>query len=147
MNQPMMQAIRVYQYGDPGQLILEHVPRPVLQPEEVVVRVHAVGVLPVEWKMRQGHFQGVVPITFPYVPGSAFAGVVDQVGPGVTAFRQGQAVFGRTPFGAYAEYVRAPLETIALKPLVLSFAEAATISGGATVRSLKMVMCKQANGS
>lgn len=133
MNQPMMHAIRVHEYGDLDRLIFADIPRPAPQGGEVVVQVKAAGVLPAEWKMRQGFFQGVMPITFPYIPGSAFAGVVAAVGAGVTQFREGQAVFGRTPFGTYAEYVRAPCETIALKPPSLAFTDAATISGGATV--------------
>jgi hypothetical protein len=52
----------------------------------VLVRVHAAGVLLVEWQMRQGFFKNVFPVTFPYIPGSAFAGVVE-IGPSVTTFK------------------------------------------------------------
>lgn len=128
----MMQAIRVHQYGGPEQLKLEQIPCPEPQPGEVLVRVHATGVLPVEWKIRQGFFHAFQPATFPYIPGSAFAGVVAEVGAGVTAFEIGQAVFGRSNKGTYAEYTTASVETLALKPASLSFDEAATISGGAT---------------
>lgn len=128
-----MQAIRVHQYGGLEQLKLEHIPCPEPQTDEVLVRIHATGVLPAEWKMRQGFFQGVFPIKFPYIPGSAFAGVIEEVGPGVTAFQKGQAVFGRSNDGAYSEYTTARVENVALKPASLSFDEAATISGGATV--------------
>jgi NADPH:quinone reductase-like Zn-dependent oxidoreductase len=131
MTQPTMQAIRVYQYGGLEQLKFEQVPCPEPRAGEVLVRVYAAGVLPAEWKMRQGFFKNM-PISFPYIPGSAFAGVVAQVGPGVTAFQQGQAVFGRSNAGAYAEYTTVAVETLALKPASLSFDEAATISGGAT---------------
>ncbi len=132
MTQQTIQAIRVYQFGGQDQLKLERIPCPTPQAGEVLVRVHAAGVLPAEWKVRQGLFQSFVPTTFPYIPGSALAGVVAEVAPGVTQFQPGQAVFGRTPNGAYAEYTTAPVETLALKPDTLSFDEAATISGGAT---------------
>jgi NADPH:quinone reductase-like Zn-dependent oxidoreductase len=133
MLKQLMQAIRVYQYGGPEQLALEQVPCPVPQEGEVLVSVHAVGVLPAEWKLRQGLFRGVIPVTFPYIPGSAVAGIIEDVGPGVTAFQRRQAVFGRTNNGAYAEYATVAVETLAFKPDMLSFAEAATVSGGATV--------------
>ena len=133
MSKKMMQAIQVHQYGGPEQLKLEAIPCPEPQAGEVFVRVHAVGVLPIEWKMRQGLFKDTRPATFPYIPGSAIAGVIEEVGPGVTAFQKGQAVFGRINNGAYAEYTTGAVETLALKPEKLSFAEAATISGGATV--------------
>ncbi|GHO87377.1 NADP-dependent oxidoreductase [Dictyobacter formicarum] len=133
MSEKMMQAIQVQRYGGPEQLVLESIPCPRPQAGEVLVRVHTVGVLPIEWKMRQGLFKSVRPATFPYIPGSALAGVIAEVGPGVTAFNVGQAVFGRTNNGAYAEYTTGAVETLALKPEQLSFEEAATISGGATV--------------
>ena len=128
-----MQAIRVHQYGGPEQLKLEQIPCPGPQAGEVLLRVHAAGVLPAEWKLRQGLFQKVLPVSFPYIPGSACAGVVEEIGPGVTALQKGQAVFGRSNKGAYSEYTTVAVETLALKPESLSFAEAATISGGATV--------------
>src|SRR4051812_20147361 len=99
-----MQAIRVYQHGGPEQLILKRVARPVPQAGEVLIRIHATGVLPAEWKIRQGLFGGMFSAPFPYIPGSAVAGVVEQLGPGVSSFQIGQAVFGRSTHGAYAEY-------------------------------------------
>jgi NADPH:quinone reductase-like Zn-dependent oxidoreductase len=138
----MMQAIRVHQYGGPEQLQLEQIPRPEPQAGEVLIRVYAAGVLPAEWKARQGLFHAFRPAAFPYIPGSAVSGVVAAVGPGVTAFQAGQAVFGRSVQGTYAEYTATAVEPpaltpttfsiLALKPEALSFGEAATISGGAT---------------
>src|SRR2546426_5270626 len=132
MSKRMIEAIRVHQYGGPEQLKLEQIPCPEPQPGEVLVRVYATGVLPIEWKIRQGAFHAFNPATFPYIPGSAFAGVVEEVGPLITTFQTGQAVFGRSTNGTYAEYTTVSIETIALKPASLSFDEAATISGGAT---------------
>jgi NADPH:quinone reductase-like Zn-dependent oxidoreductase len=128
----MMQAVRVHQYGGVEQLHVESIPRPQPKTGEVLVRVHAVGVLPADCKTRQGYFKQFRPMTFPYIPGSTFAGVIEAIGEGVTNFQVGQAIFGRTNNGASAEYLTAAIETIALKPDAISFAEAATISGGAT---------------
>lgn len=136
-----MQAIRVHRYGGPEQLKLEHVPCPVPQEGEVLVRMRATGVLPAEWKMRRGFFDAVYPASFPYIPGSAFAGVIEEVGPGVTGFQKGQAVFGRSNKGTYAEYTTVAVETLARKPEMLSFADAATISGGATVAWTALFEC------
>ena len=139
----IMQAIRVHQYGGPDQLTLEQVPRPQPQAGEVLVRVYAAGVLPADWKVRQGLFQAYRPTTFPYIPGSAIAGIVEEVGPGVTTFEIGEAVFGRSTNGAYAEYTTIAVAPPALGPETfsllaqkhqsLSFDAAATISGGATI--------------
>jgi NADPH:quinone reductase-like Zn-dependent oxidoreductase len=137
-----MQAIRVHQYGGPEELKLEQVACPQPQAGEVLIRVYAAGVLPAEWKARQGLFHAFRPAVFPYIPGSAMAGAVAAVGPGVRTFQQGQAVFGRSVHGTYAEYTTTAVEPpaltpdtfslLALKPEALSFDEAATISGGAT---------------
>ncbi|EFH82537.1 NADP-dependent oxidoreductase [Ktedonobacter racemifer] len=132
MSQQTMKAIQVQRYGGPGELRLEEVAQPEPGIGEVLIRVHATGVLPIEWKIRQGAFHDVMPASFPYVPGSAVAGMVEAVGPGVSEFRKGQAVFGRSNKGSYAEYTTAAVENLALKPEALSFDEAATISGGAT---------------
>ena len=104
MSKQMMQAIRVHQYGGPEQLQREQIPCPEPQAGEVLIRVYAAGILPAEWKMRQGFFHAARPATFPYIPGSAVAGVVEEVGPRVTTFQIGQAVFGRSTNGAYAQY-------------------------------------------
>jgi NADPH:quinone reductase-like Zn-dependent oxidoreductase len=132
MPEQLMQAIRVHQYGGPEQLKLERILRPEPLTDEVLVRIHAAGVLPIEWKVRQGLFQAFNPVSFPYIPGSAFAGVIEEVGVGVMTWKAGQEVFGRSLKGTYAEYTTVSAETIALKPVSLSFSEAATISGGAT---------------
>ncbi len=132
MTDSMMLAVRVHQYGGTDQLQLEMITRPQPKAGEVLVRVHAVGVLPADIKTRLGYFKGFRPMTFPYTPGSAFAGVIEALAGDVTNFEVGQAVFGRTNNGASAEYLTASAGTIALKPDTISFAEAATISGGAT---------------
>ncbi len=143
MSRRMMQAIQVHQYGGPDQLTLEQIPCPAPQAGEVLIRVYAAGILPAEWKVRQGLLQTSPLISFPYIPGSAIAGVVEEIGIGVTTFTVGQAVFGRSIHGAYSEYTTtavappaltpATFSLVAEKPAALSYDAAATISGGATV--------------
>lgn len=132
MAAPMIQAIQVHDYGEADQLQLEQVPQPQPDAGEVLVRVYAAGVNPVDWKIRSGMMRAFRPSTFPYVPGADLAGVVERVGSGVTTFQPGQAVFGRGSRGTYAEYAPAPAATLALKPKSLSFDEAATLPVGAT---------------
>ena len=132
MASQTMRVIQVYRYGGPEQLKLEQKPRPEPQAGEVLVRVHAAGVNQIDWKIRQGLMKDFQPMTFPYIPGIEVAGVVEGVGPGVTTFEIGQAVFGQSARGAYAEYITESVEALALKPEILSFAEAATVPVGAT---------------
>lgn len=142
-----MQAIRVHHYGAPDQLQPDTIPRPEPRAGELLVRVQAAGVLPMDCYIRQGGNPSAK--TLPYIPGTAFAGVVEAVGAGVTRFQVGQAICGRSPNGTYAEYttaleqapapsraephlIAARVIPLAPKPASLSFAEAATLSGGAT---------------
>jgi NADPH:quinone reductase-like Zn-dependent oxidoreductase len=137
MTRRSIQAIQVHQYGGPEVLKLEEIPCPEPQAGEVLVRVHAAGVLPADCATRRG---GFIPKTFPYIPGTAFSGIIEEIGPGVTNFYKGQAVCGRAPNGASTEYTtvivdqqqHATISLLAPKPEALSFDEAATLSGGAT---------------
>jgi len=132
MSAQTIQAVRVHQYGGPEELKLERIQRPEPQAGEVLIHVHAAGVNPVDWKIRQGWMKDFRPMPLPYIPGLDLAGTVEEIGPGVTAFQKGQAVFGQSPKGVYTEYTTAPVERLALKPKTLSFDEAATVPVGAT---------------
>lgn len=128
----LMNAVRVHRYGGPAVLTYEAAEIPAPAPGEVLVRVKAATVLPADVKTRKGAYHSFRPMTFPYVPGAGFAGVVENLGAWVTDFVVGQRVFGRSNHGAYAEYTVADAATAAPLPDRLSFADAATISGGAT---------------
>lgn len=128
----MIQAIRVHHYGGPEQLRLEQIPRPQPQAGEVLLRVHASGVNHPDWLMRQGLLKELLPVQFPYIPGFELAGVVEEVGPGVTTLNVGQAVFGQHLKGTYTQYAAVPAETLAPKPETLNFVEAATLALCAT---------------
>ncbi len=130
MSDVMMQVIKVHDYGSSDQLQLESAARPVPQAEQVLVHMYAAGVHPADWKYRGGQYKAFMPLTFPWTPGLDGAGVVEAVGPGVTAFKPGQAVYGRIS-GSYAEYALAPAADLVPKPANLSFDQAAAVPVGA----------------
>jgi NADPH:quinone reductase-like Zn-dependent oxidoreductase len=132
MSTQTMRVIHVHRYGGPDQLTLEEQARPEPRRGEVLVRLHAAGVNPIDWKIRQGLLKDVRPVTFPYTPGIEMAGVVEELGPGVTNWEIGQAVFAQVAQGGYADYLAVPAEALALKPEALSFVEAAAVPVGAT---------------
>ncbi|QCX80158.1 Zinc-type alcohol dehydrogenase-like protein [Streptomyces sp. YIM 121038] len=107
-------------------LIDREPPRP--GPGQLLVAVRAAGVNPVDHKLRGGYRRpGQAPAELPEVLGSEAAGVVAEVGPGVTGFAVGDPVFGSTLTGGYAEYTLLPVAVAAHKPQGLSFAEAAAL--------------------
>jgi NADPH:quinone reductase-like Zn-dependent oxidoreductase len=111
-----VRAIVVEQFGGPEVLQLASVEEPIPGPGEVLVRVAAAGVNPVDWKVRAGA-AGERFGRPPYVPGWDLAGVVEATGDGVSAFAAGDQVFGLprfpAPAGCYAEYVCAPAGQLA----------------------------------
>jgi len=124
-----MRAVRVHEYGGPEVLRLESIPRPTPGTGEVLVRVHAAGVNPVDWKIREGAF-GRQPSSLPRTLGFDVAGVVAGVGEGVERFEVGDEVYGYLSLqrgGGYAEYVVAPEGELASKPTELDFVEAAAV--------------------
>lgn len=124
-----MLAVSQDRFGGPEVLRLAELPRPEPLPTEVLVRVRAAGVNPVDWKTRSGAGMAGVLGEPPFVLGWDVAGVVEQVGYGVTRFAPGDEVYGMPWFpraaGAYAEYVTAPSRHFAHKPARLRHAEAA----------------------
>lgn len=133
MSTQTMRVIQIHSYGGPEVLKLEERARPDPQEGEVLVQVYAAGVNPIDWKIRQGLMKDFQPVTFPSIPGIEVAGRVVEVGPGVTDFEVGQAVFGRSANGGgYAEYVAVPVGDLAHKPQILSFVKAAQVPVGVT---------------
>lgn len=125
-----MKAIRIHAYGGPEQLQFEDVALPPCGTNDLLVRVVAAGVNPVDWKMRSGAMAKGLPKTFPFTPGSDAAGVVDAVGGSVTGFKPGDEVFFYAEFargGTYAEYVAVDASQVALKPRTLAFAASAAL--------------------
>ncbi|GHB70929.1 oxidoreductase [Streptomyces cirratus] len=127
-----MKAITYNAYGTPAALSLVDVPHPRVGPSEVLVRVKAAGVNPVDWKLAAGFLDSTLEVRFPVVPGWDVAGVVEAVGDDTFDYAVGDEVYGYVrkewvELGTYAELVSAPVRTIAHKPRNLSFEEAAGI--------------------
>lgn len=125
-----MRAIQVHEFGDPSVLKLVDVPTPVPGPGQVLVAVQAVGVNPAETYMRSGRY-ALLP-ALPYTPGSDGAGIIRQVGPGVTEWKENDRVFfhgtaaGRS-FGAYAEMAVCEAHQVFRLPAKIGFSEGAAI--------------------
>ena len=133
-----MQAVQVNQYGGPEVLELAESPDPHAGPGQVRVVVHAASVNPLDYKIRSGATAGDGPTSFPVLLGFDAAGVVDEVGEGVTDVRLGDAVFGLGS-STYAE--RAVLQHYVTKPDFLDWAEATALAvGGETaIRTLDLL--------
>ncbi|HEY1743859.1 MAG TPA: NADP-dependent oxidoreductase [Granulicella sp.] len=97
-----MKAVVLHEYGGPSKLKYEDFPDPQAGKGEVLVRVAAAGLNPIDWKLRSGVMKEFMPLQFPVILGYDFSGVVRELGEGVTKFAVGDRVFGRTG-AAYAE--------------------------------------------
>jgi len=119
-------AIRVHEFGDPDVLRLEEVSTPRPGPDQVLVRVHAIGVNPVETYIRAGTY--AFKPALPYTPGNDGAGVVEEVGPDVNEFKPGDRVYiAGSVSGAYAEFALCRTEQVHPLPANVSFAQGAAI--------------------
>jgi NADPH:quinone reductase-like Zn-dependent oxidoreductase len=121
-----MKAVRIHSLGGADVLRFEEAPRPEPASQEMLVRVHAAAVNPVDWKIREGLLGRIL---LPSVMGSDFSGVVEALGPDVTGFRVGEAVFGSVAdeSGSYAEYALAPVTQVVEKPEALDHLQAAAL--------------------
>lgn len=120
-----MKAIRVHQFGDPDVLKLEDVPDPGPGPGQIVVRVRAAGVNPVETYIRKGIYG---PKTFPYTPGNDAAGEVESVGPGVAHFKPSDRVYvAGSMTGTYAEKALCNAANVHPLPTHVTFAQGAAV--------------------
>ncbi|MEU5459686.1 NADP-dependent oxidoreductase [Streptomyces globisporus] len=100
-----MRAARYHDYGPADVIVIDDVPEPHAGPGEIRIRVAAAGVNPIDWKLRSGEVRAYFPVEFPAIPGRDAAGVVDEVGDGVSDVTVGDKVFGLGGiFGAAAEY-------------------------------------------
>jgi NADPH:quinone reductase-like Zn-dependent oxidoreductase len=125
-----MKAVRFHEYGGPEVLKYEDAPKPEAGPGEVLVRVHATSVNPIDWKIRAGHLRGFRDYPLPFILGWDVSGVIESAGPDVTQWKAGDEVFGRPDIarpGAYAEYIAVREGEVALKPQALDHIHAAAI--------------------
>ena len=128
-----MKSAQIKKYGGSEVVqINQSAPQPIVSPGKVLVIVKAAGVNPIDWKIREGYMQQMIRLQFPSTLGMDFSGVVEQIGEGVSAFKQGDEVYGQAAVvsggsGAFAEMALANGDSIAHKPKILSYAEAAAL--------------------
>jgi NADPH:quinone reductase-like Zn-dependent oxidoreductase len=125
-----MRAVAIYKYGGPEVLVYEDAPRPHPGFGEVLVRVHAAGVNPVDWKIREGHLKEMLHQTLPLILGWDVSGVVETAGPGTSRLKVGDEVFSRPDIsrdGAYAEFIVIRESEVALKPKSVDHLHAAAM--------------------
>ena len=125
-----MKAVRIHSYGGPEVLQYEAAPRPKPGKGEVLIRVHAAGVNPIDWKVCAGYMKDFIPHSFPLILGWDVSGVIEEVGPNVSRFKKGDEVYSlpdHTRNGAYAEYIVVRESEVALKPNALHHVRAAAV--------------------
>ncbi|MEG4010113.1 NAD(P)-dependent alcohol dehydrogenase [Microcoleus sp. Pol11C1] len=137
-----MKAVAFDRYGSAEELQYRELEKPIAKPNELLVRVRASSVNPVDWKIRQGHLQLLTGFNFPRIVGSDISGVVVEVGREVTKFQPGDEVYTfLSPIsgGACAEYAVVAESDAAIKPKNITHAEAAAvpIAGLTALQSLR----------
>jgi 2-desacetyl-2-hydroxyethyl bacteriochlorophyllide A dehydrogenase len=125
-----MKAVYYEEYGSPEVLKYGEQDRPQVKEDQVLVRVHATSVNPVDWKIRNGDMKAVSGLKFPKIPGKDIAGEVVEKGANVTRFKPGDKVFAMSdnPLGgAYAEYALVSEKVAVLMPAGLDYGQAAAV--------------------
>jgi NADPH:quinone reductase-like Zn-dependent oxidoreductase len=125
-----MKAMRIHSYGGPEVLRFEDAPEPKPNPGDVLVQVHAAGINPVDWKIRQGYRKEMLNHALPLILGWDFSGVVKSAGTDAVRFKPGDQVFCRPDImrnGAYAEYIVVREKELALKPRSLDHVYSAAV--------------------
>jgi NADPH:quinone reductase-like Zn-dependent oxidoreductase len=125
-----MKAIVINGYGDAGVLKYQEVAIPVPADNEVLIRVKATALNPIDSKIRNGYLQSIMPISFPFILGWEASGVIEATGKNVAGLKAGDEVYTRPNFrkaGGYAEYMTVAESEVALKPKSLSFIESAAM--------------------
>ncbi|MEI7063336.1 NADP-dependent oxidoreductase [Dickeya chrysanthemi] len=125
-----MKALMFKEYGKADSITFYEIPVPEIQPNDILVKVHAVGLNPIDYMIPKGTFKPVLKFALPATVGSDLAGVVESVGSRVTRFKPGDAVFASIfdmGIGALADFAVVPERAAAHKPVNLDFVQAASI--------------------
>jgi NADPH:quinone reductase-like Zn-dependent oxidoreductase len=121
--------VQFSEYGDTDVLRAVDVPALSPGPGQVRIAVHAAGINPIDWKTMQGHMREALPPTLPTGLGTDVAGVVDQVGAGVTEFGVGDAVMGASLTPSFAEFALAYPASLIKKPAAINWESAGSVAG------------------
>jgi NADPH:quinone reductase-like Zn-dependent oxidoreductase len=140
----MPKAITFAEFGSPDVLELQDLEAPQPGPGQVRIAVKVAGVNALDCKIRAGVMNKVFPVTLPHVPGVEASGVVDALGEGVTGLTVGDAVFGPTVTGSYAQYALAEAADLARKPDGVTWEQAAAlpVADETTYRALELLDLK-----
>ena len=125
-----MKALVFNKYGKSDQIVFADLPRPALQPDEILVQVHAVGLNPIDNAIPKGTFKPFLKFQLPATLGSDLSGIVVEAGSRMTRFKPGDAVFASIfdlGIGSLAEFAVVPESAAALKPANLDFVQAASV--------------------
>lgn len=125
-----MKAAVIYEYGSPDVFRIEEIKQPVIKSHEVLIKVHAASINPVDWKQRQGWHKLFLKADFPLVVGYDVAGEIVECGADVRDFHSGDKVYTRLTRrfgGAFAEYAAASESSLAIKPDQISWEQAAAV--------------------
>src|SRR6266513_1853637 len=126
-EKPTMKAVIMHAYGGPEVLKLEDVPRPEPKEDEILIRVVAASINPVDVAIRKGYLAELVGNKFPLILGMDAAGVVEKTGTKISKFKVGDSVyafFTLASEGGYAQYVVAKESEAATKPKEVTYAQA-----------------------
>jgi NADPH:quinone reductase-like Zn-dependent oxidoreductase len=129
-EKPMMKAVVIHAYGGPQVLKVEDMPRPEPKENEVLIRVIAASVNPVDAAIRQGYLARIIGDKLPLIPGMDAAGVIEKVGAKMGKFKAGDPVyafFTLASEGGYAEFALAKEDEVAPKPKSLTYTQAAAV--------------------
>ena len=121
-----MRAVLIREYGNNDVVHVEDVDRPNPKAGEILVKVHAAGINPIDWKIRSGAGQRLG-MTLPIRMGGELVGTIEQLGIGVDDFKKGEAVFGMVHTGAFAEYAVVKATNMVRVPSNLDFVQSATL--------------------
>ncbi len=124
-----MKAVRIHHYGGIDALKYEEAPKPEIGPDEILIKVVAAGINPIDWKMREGYMKETSKLHFPFILGWDVSGIVEDTGVLVSQFAKGDRVYSRSDTsrnGAYAEYIAVRASEVAFVPdsIPLNFAAA-----------------------
>lgn len=125
-----MKAVRIHTYVGLQVLSYEDAPRPEAGEGEILIRAHAAGTNPVDWKIREGYRRETLGYQLSLILGWDVSGTVEEIGAGVSRFMVGDGVYARPDLGrngAYAEYIAVRASEAARKPESLDFTQAAAV--------------------